>query len=337
VRSGAVFVSSLLSTMGSGAKKENDSCSICLEELVDNGERTIVHLRDCIHRFHINCISDWIQKSNTCPDCRRQMVIQGMYRLPSIKKTQFMIGVAFIVFCIAFGFCASILMSEISRYSVCDAYDGGSIRRVKDLNFAPHDDDDNDDGYCHDGKACLLGEDWNRNRTTCINDIHPKKKNIHFGARLASVNDETLEFVVEISNKENRPYTFHSKLVCSKTAGRQFMTNNIHEVKASNFIHRSQLVAREGLETCYIQITEVEKDEVLYTSDSFLVPPRVETSHMQQFPCGNSGSDKRKSVRGQQWFSGDRFYTPPYREAMDDVDDKYGACRTYVCDPRDGR
>lgn len=42
-----------------------EQCSICLDELTTN----IVKL-PCLHAFHRSCISLWIRKKNTCPNCR---------------------------------------------------------------------------------------------------------------------------------------------------------------------------------------------------------------------------------------------------------------------------
>ena len=41
-------------------------CSICLEPLIYN-----IAVLECIHKFHENCISDWLgrKKTNTCPIC----------------------------------------------------------------------------------------------------------------------------------------------------------------------------------------------------------------------------------------------------------------------------
>ncbi len=43
------------------------NCSICLEDIDDTGK-----FLDCTHCFHEQCINTWLQKSNTCPECRNK-------------------------------------------------------------------------------------------------------------------------------------------------------------------------------------------------------------------------------------------------------------------------
>ena len=43
----------------------NNNCSICIETLNEN----IVSLK-CGHKFHFNCIKEWIYLNNNCPLCR---------------------------------------------------------------------------------------------------------------------------------------------------------------------------------------------------------------------------------------------------------------------------
>ena len=46
-----------------------EDCSICLEEVKDNGEKT-----NCGHHFHKNCISSWKNMGkHTCPNCREHI------------------------------------------------------------------------------------------------------------------------------------------------------------------------------------------------------------------------------------------------------------------------
>lgn len=52
----------------------NDICIICLDRVVD---RTIT---DCKHLFHYECISNWINRKNSCPMCRKSN--------PQIKKEE---------------------------------------------------------------------------------------------------------------------------------------------------------------------------------------------------------------------------------------------------------
>ena len=46
----------------------NDICSICLDEL------TSFIVLPCGHCFHNKCISEWIYKNMTCPECRVEFV-----------------------------------------------------------------------------------------------------------------------------------------------------------------------------------------------------------------------------------------------------------------------
>ena len=46
-------------------------CSICLN--FDESEEKIVQLK-CKHKFHYNCISQWVSKVNSCPMCKNQCI-----------------------------------------------------------------------------------------------------------------------------------------------------------------------------------------------------------------------------------------------------------------------
>jgi len=54
--------------------RENE-CSICLENMAERDSRT---LKLCSHKFHKQCINDWLAKpggaGNTCPICRHYIV-----------------------------------------------------------------------------------------------------------------------------------------------------------------------------------------------------------------------------------------------------------------------
>ena len=45
----------------------NYDCTICLEEF--NNDEEIIKLK-CNHLFHSKCIDDWIEKNQSCPLCR---------------------------------------------------------------------------------------------------------------------------------------------------------------------------------------------------------------------------------------------------------------------------
>jgi len=46
---------------------DNDICSVCLEDLNSNIQKTNLV---CGHTFHVNCIINCLRKSNECPYCR---------------------------------------------------------------------------------------------------------------------------------------------------------------------------------------------------------------------------------------------------------------------------
>lgn len=78
------------------ALKDNNECSICLENFNSN-DQLLGHIIDdkTIHVFHNICISDWLNNSNKkgCPICRRQYGKKVLKKLkskyqskPNIKK-----------------------------------------------------------------------------------------------------------------------------------------------------------------------------------------------------------------------------------------------------------
>jgi|GEM_PF-4473999 len=48
----------------------NDSCSICIDPIEEEGDKKIKVLKDCGHIFHKTCINEWIVINPTCPLCR---------------------------------------------------------------------------------------------------------------------------------------------------------------------------------------------------------------------------------------------------------------------------
>ena len=51
--------------------EEEDSCPICLEEYdTENPKLTT----KCDHHFHLACILEWMERSETCPVCDQEMV-----------------------------------------------------------------------------------------------------------------------------------------------------------------------------------------------------------------------------------------------------------------------
>ncbi|KDP25410.1 hypothetical protein JCGZ_20566 [Jatropha curcas] len=54
------------------ATEEEDVCPICLEEYdAENPKITT----KCEHHFHLACILEWMERSETCPVCDKEMII----------------------------------------------------------------------------------------------------------------------------------------------------------------------------------------------------------------------------------------------------------------------
>lgn len=52
-------------------ENENEICCICYDHINDN-----VHiLLECKHRYHLNCINEWIKRENTCPLCKKNITL----------------------------------------------------------------------------------------------------------------------------------------------------------------------------------------------------------------------------------------------------------------------
>jgi len=54
--------------MFKNVEAESKSCPICLEEFEDGNE---VRFLWCIHRFHKNCVDQWLDKHTSCPICKK--------------------------------------------------------------------------------------------------------------------------------------------------------------------------------------------------------------------------------------------------------------------------
>ncbi|CAI0476107.1 unnamed protein product [Linum tenue] len=50
---------------------EEDCCPTCLEEYDDENPRIITK---CEHHFHLACIFEWMERSDTCPVCDKEMI-----------------------------------------------------------------------------------------------------------------------------------------------------------------------------------------------------------------------------------------------------------------------
>ena len=70
----ATSADSVLSIEGNaGAESDDDHCAICLGKYVIGDEIASSH-QGC-HIFHQACITDWLQRKNCCPCCRRRFLI----------------------------------------------------------------------------------------------------------------------------------------------------------------------------------------------------------------------------------------------------------------------
>ncbi|KAL1366819.1 probable E3 ubiquitin-protein ligase RHB1A [Arachis hypogaea] len=51
--------------------EEEDVCPICLEEYDAENPKT---LTKCDHHFHLSCILEWMERSDSCPICDQEMI-----------------------------------------------------------------------------------------------------------------------------------------------------------------------------------------------------------------------------------------------------------------------
>lgn len=51
--------------------EEEDGCPICLEEYDVENPKT---LSKCEHHFHLACILEWMERSDSCPICDQEMI-----------------------------------------------------------------------------------------------------------------------------------------------------------------------------------------------------------------------------------------------------------------------
>ncbi|XP_034926383.1 probable E3 ubiquitin-protein ligase RHB1A isoform X4 [Populus alba] len=55
---------------------EEDACPICLEEYdLENPK----HITKCKHHFHLSCILEWMERSDICPICDQEVIIDHTY------------------------------------------------------------------------------------------------------------------------------------------------------------------------------------------------------------------------------------------------------------------
>jgi hypothetical protein len=58
------------------------TCSICLVDLKPNDECR--EIGTCSHRFHKECIDEWLILKNTCPNCRTHVPSESSALLPEM-------------------------------------------------------------------------------------------------------------------------------------------------------------------------------------------------------------------------------------------------------------
>ncbi|KAF7826076.1 putative E3 ubiquitin-protein ligase RHB1A [Senna tora] len=51
--------------------EEEDCCPICLEEYDVENPKTLTR---CEHHFHLSCILEWMERSDSCPICDQEMI-----------------------------------------------------------------------------------------------------------------------------------------------------------------------------------------------------------------------------------------------------------------------
>lgn len=56
-------------------EEEADVCPTCLEEYDTENPRIVTK---CNHHFHLSCILEWMERSDTCPICDQEMVYDGL-------------------------------------------------------------------------------------------------------------------------------------------------------------------------------------------------------------------------------------------------------------------
>ena len=58
-------------------------CGACLLELFDPSFSCIGNPSGCPHLFHWDCLENWAQRQNTCPQCKNRFRVAGKYELES--------------------------------------------------------------------------------------------------------------------------------------------------------------------------------------------------------------------------------------------------------------
>ena len=65
-------------------------CAICLCDFSTAPEEDQAVVLACSHRYHTQCLGSWLSRSNSCPECRRQVVVRGLssYVVPEDTTTE---------------------------------------------------------------------------------------------------------------------------------------------------------------------------------------------------------------------------------------------------------
>ncbi|XVF13094.1 hypothetical protein REPUB_Repub08aG0178300 [Reevesia pubescens] len=66
-----VELSKPVETIVSTKEEEEDVCPTCLEEYDAENPKIITK---CEHHFHLACILEWMERSDTCPVCEKEMI-----------------------------------------------------------------------------------------------------------------------------------------------------------------------------------------------------------------------------------------------------------------------
>ncbi|KAJ4902923.1 hypothetical protein Rs2_16874 [Raphanus sativus] len=64
------FVAPFSSAPWTTAKVEG-SCAICLEEMSEESEQALCQPPGCVHMFHEDCLTHWLDRHDSCPLCRQ--------------------------------------------------------------------------------------------------------------------------------------------------------------------------------------------------------------------------------------------------------------------------
>ncbi|KAE8660478.1 Detected protein of confused Function [Hibiscus syriacus] len=56
--------------------EEEDACPICLEEYDTENPKLITK---CEHHYHLSCVLEWMERSDTCPMCDQEMIFDQTF------------------------------------------------------------------------------------------------------------------------------------------------------------------------------------------------------------------------------------------------------------------